>query len=112
MFAFAASEQVVAETPALHQGETTDFGEIVYRHEARQGELLLPAVASPAAALALLPPVAQLTDTQSSASGLLPEKHSEEEMEELQFSLRPWINSSCLLLQHTMKSFERFDFLM
>lgn len=45
----------MAETPARRQVESTDFGEIGYRHEARQGELLLPAVASPAAALALVP---------------------------------------------------------
>lgn len=45
----------MAETPAQRQVESTDFGEIGYRHGARQGELLLPAMASPAAALALGP---------------------------------------------------------
>lgn len=88
--------------PRLSHVGSSDFGETGCRHEARQEELLLPAMASPAAALALVP-TCGTADIQSSASGLLPEKHSEGEMEELQWSLRPWINSSCLLLQHTMK---------
>lgn len=38
-----------------HRGENTDFSEIGYRHEARQGGRPLPATASPAADLAPVP---------------------------------------------------------
>lgn len=45
----------MAETQLGRQVESADFGEIGYEHEARQGGQLLPAIASPAAALAPVP---------------------------------------------------------
>lgn len=58
------------------QVESTDLGKIGCRHEARQWAWLLPAIASPAAALAPVPTSIR-DDTQRSTLGLVPGKHSQ-----------------------------------